>query len=66
MDMIPVTSDAVTHIGHDGQHLHVTYKGGKTYIHPDVPQDKFTQLMQADSKGKFIAAHIRVQHPVAL
>jgi hypothetical protein len=63
MEMTPVTSDAVTHIGHDGTDLHVTYKGERTYVHPGVSAELHEQLMEAPSKGKFIAQHIRVQHP---
>lgn len=64
MDMIPVDSEAVSAIGYDGQNLHITYRGGgKTYVHPNVPAHTANALMASDSKGKFIAQHIRKQHP---
>lgn len=63
MEMVPVTSDAVTHIGHDGKDLHVTYRGGRDYVHKGVPAALHQQLMAADSIGKFIGQHIRKQYP---
>jgi hypothetical protein len=63
MEMIPVDSQAITHIGHDGKDLHVTYRGGGEYVHPGVSVAKFEQLKNAPSKGKFIAQNIRKQHP---
>ena len=64
MEMIPVQSEAVSAIGYDGQNLHITYRGGgKTYIHPNVPRHVADGLMAAESKGKYIAKHIRLQHP---
>jgi hypothetical protein len=61
--MIPVKSAAVEAIGHDGTHLHVTYAGGKTYIHHNVSQELFDDLVAAPSKGQFLNRHIRTQHP---
>jgi hypothetical protein len=64
MDMIPVDSEAVSAIGYDGSSLHLTWRSnGKTSVHPGVPEWKHTELMQAASKGKYIAKHIRKQHP---
>lgn len=61
--MKPVTSSAATHIGHDGTHLHVTYPGGKTYIHANVPAELHEQLMASSSIGQFLNTHIRKQYP---
>jgi hypothetical protein len=63
MNMTPVTSEAAEAIGHDGQNLHVTYRGGRTYVHPGVPAALHKRLMDAPSKGKFIAQYIRDQYP---
>lgn len=62
--MIPVNSEAIIAVGYDGTNLHITYRGGgKTYIHPGVHKSTYESLLASDSKGKFIAKHIRVQHP---
>jgi hypothetical protein len=63
MNMTPVQSDAVEALGHDGHDLHVTYKGGKTYVHPGVSTEKYNQLLLSPSKGQFLNVHIRKQHP---
>lgn len=63
MKMTAVKSEAMTHIGHDGKDLHVTYRGGKTYVHPNVPAHKFESLMAAKSKGTFMRDNVRAQHP---
>lgn len=66
MDMTPVDSDAVDAIGYQNGTLSITWKGGKTYIYPGVPAATYQGLMAAESKGKFIAMHIRKQHPGVL
>ncbi len=64
MEMIPVSSEAVSAIGYDGQNLHITYRGGgKTYVLLDVPRHVADGLMKAESKGQYIAKHIWTQHP---
>lgn len=56
MKMVPVKSSNLTHIGHHGHTLHVTYKGGVKYRFEPVPVGIFNQLMAAESKGKFLMA----------
>ena len=63
MELTPVQSAAMTHVGHDGKDLHVVYASGKHYVHPDVPVAKFAGLMAAESKGHYLNAHIAKQHP---
>lgn len=67
MEMIPVKSAAVTHVGHDGQDLHVTYRGGRDYVHAGVPAHVFQGLLDThgagESVGNYIAAKIRKQYP---
>jgi hypothetical protein len=56
MKMTPVKSSHVTHIGHHGETLHVTYKGGSTYrLHP-VTEEQYQILMDSDSKGAALRA----------
>lgn len=63
MEMIPVKSEMMTHVGHDGSDLHVTYKGGKTYVHAGVPVANYEGLLQAQSKGAYLNTHISKGHP---
>lgn len=66
MNMQAVKSDAATHIGHDGTDLHVTYPGGKTYVHKGVPAELHAQLVDGRSIGKFLNSNIRKQYPGVL
>lgn len=63
--MVPVESDAVSHVGYDepSRTLHVTWKNGRTYQHPGVPPEKFDALMAAPSKGRFLNTEIKPEHP---
>lgn len=61
--MIPVDSAAVSAIGYQGGVLGLKWNSGKTSYHPGVPESVYLGLMQAESKGRFIAQHIRKQFP---
>ena len=39
--------------------LHVTFKGGATYVHFDVHRVFFHNMLAAKSKGQFYADHIK-------
>lgn len=54
MTMQPVKSSNLTHVGHHGETLHVTFKGGVKYSYRPVTADQFQQLLDAESKGKFL------------
>lgn len=63
MDMLPVSSDAISAVGYSNGTLYLTYvSSGKTYSYAGVPQATYEGLMAAESKGKYIAQHIRKQH----
>lgn len=60
---IPMTackSSACTAFGYDAasQTLAVTYKGGKTYRYPGVPQGVFEGLREAKSVGKYLGQNV--------
>ena len=64
MEMIPVDSDAIDAIGHDGHNLYVRWNSsGKTHRHDNVPQGVAEQMLAASSKGHYHAKHIRAQYP---
>ena len=59
MDLKPVQSSAVTHIGHDPEkkEMHVRFRGQKTvYIYPDISADKHASIISSPSIGKALAA----------
>jgi len=53
--MTPVKSSNITHIGHEGDMMHVTYKSGNTYAFQGVNPEQHAELMSADSHGKHLA-----------
>jgi hypothetical protein len=56
MNMQPVKSSHITHIGHEGNLLHVAYTGGKTYVYPNCTDELFSSIMSAESIGKQLRA----------
>ncbi len=54
MIMHEIASSHISHIGLDGNSLHVTYRGGKTYVYPDCTEEMFRDLMNSESKGKHL------------
>ena len=65
MNMKPVKSSNLTHVGYDAatREMAVTFGSGKTYHYADVPEDVMAQFMEADSKGKFFARNIKGKFP---
>ena len=61
MEMIPVTSAAISAIGYDKttQHMCITFKQGDTYDYCRVPERVFTGLIAASSKGRYYDDYIK-------
>lgn len=61
MTMIGVESSDLRSVGYDAatSRLAIEFKSGGTYEYFDVPQQVFTGLLSADSKGKYFHANIR-------
>jgi len=61
--MIPqfkkVESSNIYAIGYDGKDLYVRFMRSGMYKYNDVPKDVVTDLMDADSKGKFFNMNIK-------
>lgn len=55
MKLRPVKSSNITHIGHKGDKLHVTYSSGHTYEFDGVKADQHKALMGAKSHGKHLS-----------
>ena len=58
MKMIEVVSSNVVAIGYEENKLYVNFKTG-SYVYYDVPQKIYDGLLKAESKGKYMWAHVR-------
>lgn len=61
-EMQYVDSSNIESIGYDSesQELHVRFlKSGETYVYYAVDEWVFNELMQSDSKGKYLNANIK-------
>ncbi len=54
MKMHDVKSSHIEAIGHEGETLHVRFKGGVTYSYPGVTAERFKKLMGAKSIGNHL------------
>ena len=61
----PMDSSAVASVGYDAtiRALDVEYAGGAVYRYHPVPDRVYRQLLRAESKGRFVNAHIRDAYP---
>jgi len=61
MERIPVTSSNIASIGfdEDSSTLEIQFLNGTVYQYFDVPFPVYDDLMQADSKGQYLAQHIK-------
>lgn len=59
--MVKVESSNIAEVGYDGETetLYVTFKNGATYGYLRVPAKKAMALLNAPSKGAYLADHIR-------
>lgn len=67
-DMQYVDSSTIEAIGYDAanQELHVRFlKSGETYVYYGVGEWVFVELMQSDSKGKYLNANIKPNYQCA-
>ena len=54
-----ITSSNIAHAGYDSGNLYIKFNSGRTYLYTGVPIEKYTQLVNAPSAGKYFAAEIR-------
>jgi len=61
MDRIPVDSSNISSIGFDEETstLEVEFHGGAVYQYFDVPLNVYEGLLNAGSKGQYLAQHIK-------
>jgi len=61
MKMTNVESSNIAAVGYDEEtkELRIEFNSGKTYSYQDVPKELATDLLYADSVGRYFHAHIR-------
>ena len=57
--MISVASKNISEIGYKDCTLHIRFHHGGLYAFYNVPQYVYSGLMNASSKGRYFAAHIK-------
>lgn len=65
MERTPVISSNIQAIGYDSdsQTLEVEFNHGSVYQYTGVPQGEHEEMMNADSKGKYLNANIKGRYP---
>lgn len=58
IEMYNVNSSNVVAVGWDKGNLYVEYRRG-SYMYKNVPKAKYNELMNAESKGKFMCSKIK-------
>lgn len=61
VEMIPIESSNIAGTGYNNKtkQLWVAFKGNKVYRYDLVPRKLFEELLQAESKGKYLNEHIK-------
>jgi len=57
--MTPVDSSNLKSVGYDNQNLFVEFGKGTVYVYYNVPQELYLELLNADSKGKYLNSNIK-------
>ena len=63
MNRTPVESSNIRAVGYEPRTLEVEFRNGSVYAYSDVPDSVHQELMQAESKGKFLNAKIKKSYP---
>lgn len=59
MNMIPVISSNLSAVGYESRMLYVRFNDGSLYSYDNVPIEVYQGLMNASSKGHYLAAYIK-------
>lgn len=61
MNRLPITSSNINSAGYDSDTftLEVEFNSGGIYQYNDVPEEVYSEFIQADSQGIYFNAHIR-------
>ena len=65
MNRIPVSSSNISSIGYDSSSniLEVAFNSGGVYQYSNVPNNVYLSLMNASSKGGYLAQNIKGRYP---
>lgn len=64
VQMVPVESSSIECVGYDAtsQELHVKFRSGPAvFVYVDVPPEEYAALMEAGSKGHYVATQIKTR-----
>ena len=59
INFVKVESSNIEKVGHDNEDLYVTYKSGNTYKYLGVPKEVYNNLLESESKGRFMNSAIK-------
>ena len=61
MERVPVDSSNIASVGYDvaSSTLEIEFNSGAIYQYSGVPENEFTGLMSASSKGSYLNEHIK-------
>lgn len=65
MERTPVISSNLKSVGYDSgtSTLEVEFKKGRIYQYQNVPPEKYSSLLDADSKGRYFNKNIKDLYP---
>lgn len=65
MELVSVESSMIRAVGYDPatQELEVVFNSGKTYRYRGVPEQVYTDLLAAESKGQYMQANVIGAYP---
>lgn len=63
MEIVPVASSNISHIGFSAGTLLVQFGSNVSWTYEGVPEEVHRRFMASDSKGKFFYKYIRNKYP---
>ena len=63
MNMISVSSSNLDSVGYENHTLYVRFKNGSLYSYSGVPEYVYNELMDASSKGHYLATYVKGHYP---
>ncbi len=63
MNMISVSSSNLDSVGYENSTLYVRFKNGSLYSYSGVPEYVYNELMDASSKGHYLATYVKGHYP---
>ena len=63
MNMISVSSSNLDTVGYEKGTLYVRFKNGSLYSYSGVPEYVYNELVNASSKGRYLATYVKGHYP---